>query len=177
MFVGSKIQDWSWRLVIDHKGYAVIGRKAAEKGLGDEEVRVLEKIDGGTGLEKKENLGWRINGSEVGDWLNLVVIEDLEIGGLETFDEIAFGIGDDDADIHAIDVDANGVIDRGGGLLSGERNTRYSQGDENCGAEAERAPEFPRANVSPANPQSELRGRPSRTLRPWYASIWRKRRD
>jgi len=92
--------------------------------LGDEEVRVLEKIDGGTGLEKKENLGRRINGSEVGDRLNLVIIEDLEIGGLETFDEIAFGIGDDDTDIHAIDIDADGVIERGGGLLSGERNAR-----------------------------------------------------
>jgi len=79
------------------------------------DVRGGQEIDGGACFYQEQDFGWFCDGGEVGDGLLDVVVEEVEVFAAEILDEIALGIGDDYADVDAV----NGDLDRGGLGLGG----------------------------------------------------------
>ena len=84
-------------------------------------MAAFEKIDGRARSDEHERLRGLVNGQKTGDGLLDAVVEDVKIFALQAFREFAGRIGDENADVYAIDVDANGLrLLRGVSLLRGD---------------------------------------------------------
>jgi len=99
-------------------GHAISGRDAVEERVGSAKVALAEEIDAGTGFDEEQKLRGLFDGEKVGDGLLDLVVEDMEVFAAEAGDEMTGGVGDGDADVDAIDGDADG---RGGLLRLGGR--------------------------------------------------------
>jgi len=108
-FVLSEIEQCEGRFHITNDGDTIAGGKTFEKCAGGVEMYVLEEIDGWTRFDEKQNLCRIVHGSEFGDALFDAVIKDVEVFATQTFNEFAAGVGYNDADIDAIDGEANGL--------------------------------------------------------------------
>jgi len=67
----------------------------------------LKKIDSGPGFDEKEDLSGLVDGQKIGDGLLDAIVEDVEIFPAKASYELAMGVRDEDADVDAIDTDAN----------------------------------------------------------------------
>jgi hypothetical protein len=71
-------------------------------------MRVLQEVDGWACFNEEQDLRGIIHRGEFGDALLGAVIENVEVGPMQTFDEFAAGIADNDADVDALDGEADG---------------------------------------------------------------------
>ena len=84
-----------------------------------------EKINGGAGFNQHESLRRFVNGQKTGDGLLDAVIKNMKIFALQAFRELSRRIGNEDADVYAIDADADGQrLLRSLGLLRGNPGLR-----------------------------------------------------
>lgn len=67
----------------------------------------LEKVDGGAGFDEKKDLGGFVNAEKIRNVLLDAIIEDVEVFAAEACDELAARVGDEDADVDAVNADAN----------------------------------------------------------------------
>ena len=72
-------------------------------------VRPQEK-NGWARLDEQENLRRLLDGGEAGEWLLDPIIEDTEIFATKAFDEVTAVIGDNHADVDAVNADSNGWL-------------------------------------------------------------------
>ena len=82
--------------------------------MGGLQMAPFEKINGGAGFDQHEGLRRFLNGQKIGDGLLDAVIEDVKIFALQAFDKLSGGIANRNADVDAIDADADGLRLLGG---------------------------------------------------------------
>lgn len=111
-FVGAEVEHELRGGVVFCDGDAVAGGEAVEERVGGVDVSGGEEVDGGAGLDEEEDFGGGDDVGEVGDGLLDAVVEDVEVFAGEIRDEVALRVGDDDADVDAVDGDLDG-----GGLV------------------------------------------------------------
>ena len=107
LLVGSEIHQRLRNVGVFDDGHAVIGRQSAQKRVGSLQVAAFEKINGRAGFDQHEGLRGFLNGQKIGDGLLDAVIEDVKIFALQAFDKFSGGIANRNADVNAIDADAN----------------------------------------------------------------------
>jgi hypothetical protein len=120
-FIRVEIEQSKSRLGIAGHGDAISGREAFQKRAGGVEVNVLQEVDRRARFDNEKNLCGIIHGSEVRDGLLRAIIEDAEVFAMQAFNEFATGVGDDDADVDALDGEADGLRRGGRRILRGER--------------------------------------------------------
>jgi hypothetical protein len=69
-------------------------------------MAALDEIHGWTSFDEEQNLGGFVHGEEIRDGLLDAVVEKVEVLAVETTDELATSVGDDDSDANAVYADA-----------------------------------------------------------------------
>src|SRR5262249_5869786 len=107
-FVGGEVEHELRSVVVFRDGDAVSGGEAVEERVRRLHVDGGEEVDGGAGFDEEEDFGGLDDVGEIGDGLLDAVVEDVEVFAAEVGNEVALGVGDDDANVDAIDGDLDG---------------------------------------------------------------------
>src|SRR5208282_1343528 len=116
--VGREIKQRQGRIGVSRNGHAVSRGESREERVGDKEMCILQEIDGWSRFHVQQNLGGLLDGGKFGDGLFRAIVENVKFLALQALDEFSMNVGDDDANIHPLDVDANGLRRRGSLFLS-----------------------------------------------------------
>jgi len=103
LFVWSEVENALGSVGVFHDGDAVGGGESLKESHRGLQVIALEEIDGGASFDEQKDLGGFIDVSEVSDGLFDAVVEDMKLRAREGINETAARVGDDDADVDAVD--------------------------------------------------------------------------
>ena len=160
--VGSESGKELRRFGVTRDGHTIVSRQTIEQRVDGVAMAGFEKVDGWTGFHEEENLGRLVDGGEIRDGLFDAVVKNVKIASVQTLDKLAARIGDNDADIDAIDADVDGLGLRGSLL----RCLRSSDGRRN-GYDCKRQQERPKKKPCSALNQGNGAGQKSRKHFEW----------
>ena len=158
-FVRRETEDGLGGFVVASDGDAIARSETVEERVNSLKMSALKKIDSRAGFDQEKNLGGFVNAEKIGDGLLDAVVENVEIFAAKASDELPLRIGDEDADVDAVNADA----DVGSGLSRLLRKSVRSQDGgadaNNSGAVFEGARHEGNLNGSPAAKNTEAPSR------------------
>ena len=106
--VGAEIEHGLRRGVVLDDGDAIAGGQPLQERMRSAHVAGFQEVNRRARFDQHQHLGRLIDWREIGDRLLDAIVEDVEVLAVQSADELAARIGDDHADVDAIDADANG---------------------------------------------------------------------
>src|SRR5690348_5009214 len=132
ILIRGEVEHQAGRAVITDNRDTVGRGQTGEQPVGGADQVVAKEINRRAAFHHQYDLGRLVDRQEGGKRLRDSVVEQFEIVAIESLDQVLMRAGDDDADIHAVNVHADGRGLIGGGLLSPDRrgaNAKEKRGE------------------------------------------------